>query len=66
MDYENYAEMSVQQLGDTREYAINRLELVTEALQQKVKDEYTKGTSITKIAKQSNVTRATIYAWLLG
>jgi len=64
MDYYDYETMPLEQLADIRDHALNRVQIVTEALKKAVREEQQKGTSIKKIARQSGVTRATIYAWL--
>ena len=64
MDYQDYDGMDAEQLATIREYALNRVHMVTEALKQAVKDEHNQGTDIKKIARKAGVTRRTIYAWL--
>tara|TARA_R110002096_G_C14095728_1_gene678246 strand:- start:22 stop:222 length:201 start_codon:yes stop_codon:yes gene_type:complete len=64
MDYYDYENMPLEQLADIRDHALNRVQIVTEALKKAVREEQRKGTGIKKIARQSGVTRATIYAWL--
>ena len=64
MDYYDYETMPLEQLADIRDHALNRVQIVTGALKNAVREEQQKGTSIKKIARQSGVTRATIYAWL--
>lgn len=64
MDYQDYEGMTAEQLATIREYALNRVAIVTEALKRAVRDEHAKGTDIKKIARKSGVTRRTIYAWL--
>ena len=64
MDYNDYDEMGTEHLATIRDYALNRVQLVTEALKKAVREEHKNGTNIKKIARKSGVTRATIYAWL--
>lgn len=64
MDYQDYENMTTEHLASIREYALNRVQLVTDALKKSVREEHKNGTNIKKIARKSGVTRATIYAWL--
>jgi len=60
----NYHEMSVEQLGGIRDFALLKLEAVSEALRARVRDEYESGVEISKLAKKAGVSRQTIAAWV--
>lgn len=60
----DYAEMSVAQLGDIRDFALLKLEAVSEALRARVRAEHEAGEDISALAKQAGVSRQTITAWL--
>ena len=55
---------SIQQLSDLRDWQLTRVEIVTEVLKERVREEAALGTPITKLCKQAGVTRKTIYHWL--
>jgi hypothetical protein len=60
----DYSEMPVSQLGDIRDFALLKLESVSEALRARVRAEYEAGEEISVLAKQAGVSRQTITAWL--
>ena len=60
----DYSEMSVTQLGDIRDFALLKLEAVSEALRARVRAEYEAGEEISTLAKQAGVSRQTITAWV--
>jgi hypothetical protein len=60
----SYAEMSVEQLGDIRDFALLKLEAVSEALRARVRAEYEAGVEISTLAKKAGVSRQTITAWV--
>ena len=63
-DQIDYSEMSVRQLGDIRDFALFKLETVSEALRARVRAEYEAGEDISNLAKQARVSRQTITAWV--
>lgn len=60
----DYSEMSVTQLGDIRDFALLKLEAVSEALRARVRAEHEAGEDISTLAKQAGVSRQTITAWV--
>jgi len=60
----DYSEMSVEQLGNIRDFALLKLEAVSEALRGSVRDEHEAGEDIPALAKKAGVSRQTITAWL--
>tara|TARA_R110000822_G_scaffold283684_2_gene405182 strand:- start:809 stop:1018 length:210 start_codon:yes stop_codon:yes gene_type:complete len=56
--------MTIAQLCDLREWQLERLDRVTTELKQQVKAKATEGKNVSALAKEANVTRRTIYAWL--
>jgi hypothetical protein len=60
----DYSEMPVSQLGDIRDFALLKLEAVSEALRARVRAEHEAGEEISTLAKQAGVSRQTITAWL--
>ena len=60
----DYSEMPVSQLGDIRDFALLKLEAVSEALRARVRAEHEAGEEISVLAKQAGVSRQTITAWL--
>jgi transposase-like protein len=63
-DFRNYDDLTLEQLGDTRAWQLERLERVSQALRARVRAEHTEGDNIKALAKKLGVTRATVYAWL--
>jgi transposase-like protein len=64
MDFHNYDEMSVEQLATIRDYGLERLQKVTEAMKTRIRDEYQQGVSVKRLARSAGVTRRTIYLWV--
>ena len=60
----SYAEMSVEQLGDIRDFALLKLESVSEALRARVRAEHAEGVEISTLAKRAGVSRNTIAQWV--
>jgi DNA-binding phage protein len=63
-DQIDYSEMALDQLGDIRDYALLKLERVSEALRARVRDEYAAGVEVSVLAKKAGVSRNTINQWL--
>jgi hypothetical protein len=63
-DSVNYTEMSVEQLGDIRDFALLKLEAVSEALRGRVRAEHEAGVEISALAKRAGVSRNTIAQWV--
>ena len=51
-------------VADRRQLLLERLAVETDLLAEKVREEYTKGEPIKKLARRAGVSRPTIYAWL--
>ena len=64
MDFHNYDDMSVEQLATIRDYGLERLQKVTEAMKTRIRDEYAQGASVKRLARSAGVTRRTIYLWV--
>jgi len=64
MDFDTYDTMPVEQLADIREYGLERLQRVTEALKNRVRSDYADGVSVKRLARLANVSRATISSWV--
>lgn len=60
----DYSEMSIEQLGDIRDYALLRLEGVSEALRARVRAEHAEGAEISALAKRAGVSRNTVAQWV--
>jgi len=60
----NYSEMPLEMLGDIRDYALLKLEAVSEALRGAVRAEYEDGVEISVLAKKAGVSRNTVSAWV--
>ena len=60
----DYSDMSIEQLGDIRDYALLRLEGVSEALRARVRAEHTEGAEISVLAKKAGVSRNTVAQWV--
>jgi hypothetical protein len=60
----SYSEMSIDKLGDIRDYALLKLEAVSEALRTRVKAEHAEGVEISVLAKKAGVSRNTIAQWV--
>jgi transposase-like protein len=56
--------MSGEQLATIRDYGLERLHKVTEALKTQVRAEHANGVPIKRLARTAGVTRRTIYAWI--
>jgi hypothetical protein len=63
-DSVNYTEMSVEQLGDIRDFALLKLEAVSTALRDRVRAEHAQGVEISVLAKKAGVSRNTISQWV--
>jgi hypothetical protein len=63
-DGANYTEMSVEQLGDIRDFALLKLESVSEALRARVRAEHAEGVEISVLAKRAGVSRNTVAQWV--
>lgn len=50
--------------ADKRAWQLEKLERQTRKVAELVREEYSRGESVQKLAKRAGVTRATIYAWL--
>ena len=59
-----YEELNLEQLADLRAWQLERLELVSQALRNRVRAEYKPGDNIKRLAKRIGVTRATVYSWV--
>ncbi len=64
MDFDTYDSMTVEQLATIREYGLERLQRVTEALKEQVRSDYADGVSVKRLARVANVSRATIATWV--
>ena len=64
MDLRNYDTMSVEQLATIREYGLERVQQVTDALKERVRTDYAEGVSVKRLARLANVSRGTIAAWV--
>jgi len=64
MDFDTYDTMSVEQLATIREYGLERLQRVTEALKERVRSDYAAGVSVKRLARLANVSRGTIATWV--
>ena len=60
----DYSEMSIEQLGDIRDFALLKLENVSEALRARVRAEYADGVEISTLAKKAGVSRNTVAQWV--
>ncbi len=56
--------MTVAQLATIREYGLERVQRVTEALKQQVRADHADGVSVTRLARTANVSPATIGNWI--
>jgi AraC-like DNA-binding protein len=64
MDFDTYDSMPVEQLATIREYGLERLQRVTDALKTRVRSDYADGVSVKRLARQANVSRKTIATWI--
>lgn len=55
---------SLALIADMRDLELLRLQMVTEVLRDKVREEHAAGMTVSKLAKVSNVTRRTIRQWI--
>ena len=55
---------SLDMVADMRDWELSRLQIVTEVLRDKVREEYASGTGVTDLAKKAGVTRRTIHQWI--
>ena len=56
--------MGVEQLGDIRDFALLKLESVSEALRARVRAEHEAGVEISVLAKRAGVSRNTVSQWV--
>ena len=64
MDFRNYDDMTLEQLATIREYGLERLQHVTDALKERVRADYAAGVSVKRLARTANVGRGTIATWV--
>ena len=64
MDFRNYDDMTLEQLATIREYGLERLQHVTDALKERVRADYAAGVSVKRLARTANVSRGTIATWV--
>jgi len=55
---------SLDMVADMRDWELSRLQIVTEVLRDKVREEYANGIGVTDLAKKAGVTRRTIHQWI--
>jgi hypothetical protein len=55
---------SLALIADMRDLELSRLQIVTDVLRDKVREEYAAGMTVSKLAKTCNVTRRTISQWI--
>jgi len=60
----DYSNMSIEQLGDIRDYALLRLDDVSETLKALVKAEHEEGVEISTLARRAGVSRNTASQWV--
>ena len=60
----DYSDMPLDQLGDIRDFALLKLERVSEALRARVREEHATGIEVSVLAKKARVSRNTIHKWL--
>ena len=63
-EHTDYADMPLEQLGDMRDFALVRLETMSEALRDRVRAEHDAGVEISVIAKKARVSRQMVTAWV--
>ena len=63
-DHVDYTEMSVEQLGTIRDFAMLKLEAISEAMKARVRLEYEEGADISTLAKKARVSHQMITAWV--
>lgn len=63
-DTTDYSEMPLDQLGDIRDFALLKLERVSDALRARVRAEHAEGVEVSVLAKKAGVSRNTIHQWL--
>ena len=51
-------------IADMRDLELARLQLVTDVLRDKVREEHAAGTKVSTLAKKAGVTRRTIRQWI--
>jgi transposase-like protein len=64
MDYHDYQDMSLEHLAVIREYALDRVHKVTDAMRERARIDYENGVSIKKIARTAGVAVNTVYSWV--
>jgi hypothetical protein len=64
MDFDTYDSMPVEQLATIREYGLERLQRVTDALKEQVRADYASGVSVKRLARLAKVSRGTIRSWV--
>ena len=55
---------SLDMVADMRDWELSRLQIVTDVLRDKVREEYANGVSVSDLAKKAEVTRRTIHQWI--
>jgi len=58
------AQHSLDMVADMRDWELSRLQIVTDVLRDKVREEHAKGIGVTDLAKKAGVTRRTIHQWI--
>lgn len=55
---------SLDMVADMRDWELSRLQIVTDVLRDKVREEYANGLGVTDLAKKAGVTRRTVHQWI--
>lgn len=58
------AQHSLDMVADMRDWELSRLQIVTDVLRDKVREEYANGLGVTDLAKKAGVTRRTVHQWI--
>jgi hypothetical protein len=58
------AQHSLDMVADMRDWELSRLQIVTDVLRDKVREEHANGIGVTDLAKKAGVTRRTIHQWI--
>jgi len=60
----HYNGYTLDTIADMRDLELSRLQIITEILRDKVREQYADGVAVTDLVKKAGVTRRTINQWI--
>jgi len=60
----HYNGYTLDTIADMRDLELSRLQIITEILRDKVREQYADGVAVTDLSRKASVTRRTIQQWI--